>query len=376
MQKAKSIIIAALSVRTFVADAVLAGYDVIAIDIFADADTQKIAKQTIVVKQQNGHFDAEDFLQKLAKVDCADIAAFVYGSGFDGNATLLETIAKQLPIFGNLAQTIAKIKHPLDFFKTLGLLRIPYPEISFNKLINTSGWLLKRGGGTGGMHIEYALQDVALKKDEYFQHEVEATPVSLLFLANKNSAQVVGFNLQLIEATANYPYRFAGAVSHYPINEAVTAQLIDYANKLTKHYGLVGLNSLDAIVLDNSSLVLEINPRLSASFGLYQSVGAYLIDLHLQACTDDVNFNNFNRRPKIVQKQKGQRIFYAPFNIKLDDKIVWPEWVTDIPMPHTAIDKDAPVCSVQAIGKDTNQVIELLAARIEQLQALVTNSVN
>lgn len=375
MQKAKTIIIAALSVRAFVADAVAAGYEVIAMDAFADADTQKIAKQTIIVKQANGHFDTTDFLQNLAKVDCADSVGFFYGSGFEGNATLLELIAKQRPIFGNLAQTVAQIKHPPDFFKTLGLLDIPYPEICFNKLKNASGWLLKRGGGSGGMHIEYALQDVALKKDEYFQREVAATPLSLLFLANRKSAQVIGCNLQLIEATAVNPYRFAGTVSHYPLNVAVTAQLIDYANRLTKHYALVGLNSLDVMVLDDNSLVLEINPRLSASFGLYQSVGAYLIDLHWQACTAEVDLSDFNSLPKIAQKPKGQRIFYAPFDINLDDKIVWPEWVVDIPMPHTAIEKDAPVCTVQAVGTDSNQVIELLVTRIEYLRILFTAAV-
>lgn len=376
MQKNKTIIIAALSARAFVADAVAAGYEVIAIDAFADADTQRMAKRTIAVKQERGNFDTVDFLQKLAEIDCPQDTGFLYGSGFEGNVELLELVAKQLPIFGNFAQTVAQIKNPADFFKTLDLLKISHPEVCFSKLEDAQGWLLKGVGGAGGMHIQNASPKVGLNGGEYFQREVLATPVSLLFLANKQLAQVVGINLQLTDATADYPYRYAGAISHYSINEALTAQLIDYANKLTNHYSLVGLNSLDVMVFENQCWVLEINPRLSASLGLYQSAETHLIDLHLQACAGDIDFSDLKSLPNIAQNPIGQRIFYAPFHINIDAKIVWPEWVVDIPMPHVVIEQDAPVCTVQAVGIDSNQVIELLATRIEYLRTLFAAPVN
>ncbi len=367
MQKDKIIIIAALSARAFVADAVVAGYEVIAIDAFADVDTQNMAKQTIAVKQDYGNFDKADFLQKLAEIDCSQVAGFLYGSGFEGNVELLKLIAKQLPIIGNFPQTVAQIKTPIAFFKTLDLLKIPHPEVCFSRPQGVEGWLFKNAGSAGGMHIQNALSMVDLNGAEYFQREVAATPVSLLFLANKNSVQVIGFNLQLIDATTEYPYRYAGAISHYPLNEVITKKLIDYANRLTKHYSLVGLNSLDVLVLDNQYWVLEINPRLSASFGLYQSIETHLIDLHCQACIGNMDFTKPNNLFNITQNPKGQRIFYAPFNINIDNKIVWPDWVVDIPKPNMIIEKDDPICSVQAVGADIKEVTELLTARMQHL---------
>ena len=376
MQKSKTIIIAALSTRAFVADAVAAGYEVIAIDAFADADTQIIAKQTIKVKQENCNFDTVDFLQKLAEINLSYVAGLFYGSGFEGNITLLTLIASHLPIFGNYPQTVAQINTPKDFFKTLDLLNIKHPEVCFNKPDNASGWLIKRGNSSGGMHIQNAFRNVALIEGEYLQREISATPVSLLFLAYKKSAQVIGFNLQLTDATAIYPYRYAGNVSHFPLNKTVKEQLVNYANKLTKHYSLIGLNSLDVMVLDDQCWVLEINPRLSSSFGLYQFNDLNFFDLHHQACVGVEDFGHLSILLDTAKYPKGQHVFYAPFNIYIDYKVAWPEWVVDIPMPNTMIEKDAPVCTVMANGIDNNEVIEMLEARLQYLRAIFATHVN
>ena len=335
-----------------------------------------MAKQTIAVKQENGHFDPIDFLQKLAEIDCADVAGFMYGSGFEGNIALLDTIAKQLPLLGNLPQTFAQVNNPADFFKTLDLLEIPHPEVCFNQLDNASGWLVKHRDGSGGMHIKNALQDAPLNEGEYYQRRVSGVPVSLLFLADKNSAQVIGFNEQLIDATEACPYRYAGAISNYPLNQIVTEQLINYATRLTKYYALVGLNSLDVMVLDDNSWVLEINPRLSASSGLNQFDHVHLIDLHWQACAKNSVANDFKILLNSVNKSKGQHIFYAPFKIKINKKIAWPDWVVDIPVFDRMIEKSAPVCTVQAEGNTSNDVMELLAKRMQYLQTFFIASDN
>ncbi len=380
MQIVKTIIIAALSARAFVADAVAAGYEVIAIDAFADVDTQTVAKQAILVRQINGNFDTADFLQKLAGIDCANVTNFVYGSGFEGNIELLELVAQRLPVFGNSAHIVAEIKHPINFFNTLDLLNIPYPEVCFSNLEHAQGWLLKQAGGSGGMHIQYASEGVALNEGDYYQRKVLATSVSLLFLAHAQSVQVIGFNRQLIDATEASPYRYAGAISHCPLAEAVKDKLIAYATKLSKHYSLTGLNSLDAMVqmegVDDNIWVLEINPRLSASFGLYEFEDAYLIDLHIQACSKDLTDCHLKDLPAVAQTSKAHHVFYAPCDVEVNEYSIWPEWVADIPMTNTVIKKGEPVCTALADGISSDDANELVVIRIQYLQSLFTAAIN
>ena len=367
-------------------DAVAAGFEVIAIDAFADEDTKQFAQQVIVVKQINGNFDTADFLNKIQSIALDGGLGLVYGSGFEGNVELLTELAKQLQIIGNLPQTIAQIKSPADFFKVLDDLNITHPEVCFGQLGNASGWLLKRAGGAGGMLIQKAVADTSLAKGEYFQREIIAnvnnnklsvnslsavTPVSLLFLANGKVAQLIGFNQQLLAATEGHPYRYGGVVSHYPLAKSTQQVLLDAADKLTKHYALRGLNSLDVMVeegaLGEQVWVLEINPRLSASVGLYQFENANLIDLHIEACTSLEGLGGSVFLPKAFEESRAHGIFYAPFDFCIKQDITWPTWVVDTPQPNTYVKKDEPVCTVIANGISCELAYQQLLTRLELL---------
>ena len=371
-----------------------AGYEVIAIDAFADEETKQLAQQTIQVKLKDGCFDTDDFLNKIQSVACESCLGLIYGSGFEGNIELLSLLAeghltKQLPIIGNLPQTVAQIKNAASFFKVLDDLNIIHPNVSFTQLDDASGWLLKHDDGSGGLHVQAATAHASLGRGEYFQREVvsalsvTATPISLLFLANGLSAEVVGFNRQFLAATKKWPYRFGGIVSHYPITEYVQKILLEFANKLTKHYGLRGLNSLDAMLEGDAEggrvSVLEINPRLSASVGLYTFESAHLMAMHINACAqasknesslshdrysnsepNHSELNDSHQASETVQMPvsnklnlslnliKAQGIFYAPFDCYIKPNMHWPAWIVDIPQANTWVKKDAPVCTVTA----------------------------
>ena len=68
----QTIIIAAISSRVYVQAAFEAGFDVIAIDAFADVDTQAKCKQLFQVDVQNGQFDAQQLITTLNKIDLRD----------------------------------------------------------------------------------------------------------------------------------------------------------------------------------------------------------------------------------------------------------------------------------------------------------------
>lgn len=398
--------------------ALAAGYEVIVIDAFADIDTQQYAQLVLQAKisdleqnpgfaQNYGNFDTADFLKQLRSIQLSDCIGLLYGSGFEGNVDLLSEIAKLVPVIGNLPQTVAAIKKPIDFFAVLDSLHIPHPEVCFNGLDNTQGWLIKQAGGAGGTHIQKADTDARLGIGEYFQREIstnlkdDATkayainneivktviPVSLIFLADGVNVQDIGFNQQLIAATTAQPYRYGGIISHGLIDDAVKDLMLSAAKKITTHYALRGLNSLDALVinsgLNEQVMILEINPRLSASVALYQFEYENLLELHIQSChiqpcqSAGLAINNIElAKFKSIKLAKNKdsiahAVFYAPCDMKIKVDEVWPDWTADIPRPNTYIKIDEPVCTVMATGYTAKLAHQQLCKRLDSMNKML-----
>ena len=146
-------LIAAISSRPFVKAAVTAGYAVVALDVFADVDTQRSAEQVYKIDYANNGFDAKHFEATLDQIDTSDMQGFAYGSGFEAQPDLLACVAKHLPLIGNAPEVVRKLKDASYFFGVLDSLAIPHPEVSFSLLANAEGWICKEEGGSGGAHV-------------------------------------------------------------------------------------------------------------------------------------------------------------------------------------------------------------------------------
>ena len=367
----KTIIIAAVSARPFVKAAAAAGYNVITLDAFADVDTCQIAKQTFRIGYADGRFNQQELVQFLQDLQSEDIAGLVYGSGFEATAELLDTINGHVPVIGNTAQVLRNLKRPRQFFMLLDVLGIPHPEVSFRPLESAAGWLYKQGGGSGGTHIRKALPlpGIAPQHGHYFQREISGTPVSLLFAANGSQSRAIGFNTLWMSPVAGMPYRYGGAASHAVLPRDAEQQLIQSAQQITNAVGLRGINSLDAVVEDGKVHVLEVNPRLTATFDLYQSQqgsAANLFTLHTQACAGDLD-----NWPELTRLSKAHHVAYAPYALRLPTEFTWPEWVADIPQPGSLIAAAHPVCTILAQADTAEAAKEAALAREQELQAII-----
>jgi predicted ATP-grasp superfamily ATP-dependent carboligase len=354
----KKIIVAAVSARPFVKAAAQAGYHVIAMDVFADADTQRAAHQAFKITYANGGFVADEVERILSQLDLSDVIGFVYGSGFEAQPDLLERIEARLPLLGNRPIVVRNLKRAPQFFTLLDALYIPHPAVCFKALENAQGWLSKHAGGSGGTHVVTALQGVIPPKGYYYQQAVAGEPVSVLFLADGQNIKVIGFNRQWVASTHLQPYRYGGIVGHANLPEKVKQQLQQAAQKLTSAVGLRGLNSLDAVMHGDDIWVLEINPRLSSTFDLYQSPQCNLFDLHVQVCS-----GNAVDSLKVPQLAKARQVLYAPYSLEVPANYEWPAWVADVPVPNSSITADNPVCTVLAEAEDAQKARDLVTTR-------------
>jgi uncharacterized protein len=370
-----TVIIAATSSRGYAQAAAEAGFDVIALDAFIDADTRRVAKQTYQLKMQcvdQGHdryfsVDEADFKRFFLQIKLDGVAGFLYGSLFDASPTLLAWVAARVPLIGNQPEVLKQAKD-FNFFKLLDDLEIPHPEVSLESPEMPAEWLSKRFGGTGGMHIQAAANHLSSAKVEhYFQHKMGGKPISMLFVADGNTARLIGFNEQFIAPTSEQPYRFAGAVGGIKLAPNMHAAFGHAAQQLTSALHLRGINSLDAILDGESLWILELNPRLSATFHLYPN----LLPAHIQGCAGDLT--NFSMQQN---RSKAQLIVYADDALEIAADFVWPSWVADIPAVDAAnssvkIEQNAPICTVLAETETAKTAHALVLQRATTLREML-----
>lgn len=364
---AKTLIIAATSAREYVQAAVDCGYKVIALDAFVDAETRAIATQTHQLKFDNFVLDVAHFKQIFSRINLGEVEGFIYGSVFDGCPHIVDWLAKQLPIFGNSADTLKQAKG-FSFFALLDSLNIEHPQVQVNFPDKPEDWLSKQVGGCGGMHV----QPLTVKTSKldlnntYFQKKQAGTPISMLFVADGQAVHLIGFNQQLTAPTKNLPYRFAGAVSNVTLHPSVHKMFERAAQKLTSALHLRGICSLDAIVQGEDVWMLELNPRLSATFQLYEN----LLPLHLQSCT-----SQFSGALVKTNASNAQLILYAEQTLNIPQHFVWPDWVGDIPCAESGdssvkINQHMPICSVFAQAESAELAQNLVQQRAKQLRDL------
>jgi predicted ATP-grasp superfamily ATP-dependent carboligase len=380
-----SLLIIAISARAFVVAAKQAGYVVTAIDAFADKQTVEFSESTIFVKYDKFGFNADELLHVIGQLDASQYLGFVYGSGFEAQPELLQKIANIIPLIGNSAATVQAVKTPSIFFPALDFLKIVHPK-TCNKLppVFSSCYLKKFAGGCGGTHIKIVSDDSdVLGENNYYQEQVDGRSISLLFAASSGHVALIGFNEQWLNPCVTAPFRYGGAVSNTDLSLVVQQQLIYAAEALTREFALLGLNSLDGIVRDDTVYILEINPRLSATFDLYsadlyQSVDDNIMNMHLLASLEAGNFslNSIKKSVQVNKKSRAHAVVYAIESIVISASFKWPSWVVDTPYCDEQHEEKIffagePICSVFAHAENASTAKQLVQTRVELIKNLL-----
>lgn len=372
--------------------------------------TAALADKSVVVAYGRDGFDAEALMAAVDALDLSHCIGFAYGSGFECQPQLLAALSEKLPLIGNSPDVVAAVKHPATFFAALTRLGIRHPDVCHALPQQYPyDYLIKSGGGCGGTHIRTASQlHPVLATADYYQRKIDGHSISLLFLANPHGVEAIGFNEQWSSPAAHAPYRYGGAVSNPALVPGVRQQLIDAAQMLAREFGLTGLNSIDAIVAtadadsaaatDSPLYVLEINPRLSATVGLYTmdlhtedlpAVDLHTVDIHTVDIHTDAARNLFElhvqacRNPHSQSERNLQQpdrqcnahaIVYAAVALECAAAVPWPDWVTDMPACHEQamiIPAGEPVCTVLASAADSEVAKKLAQGRVETMQSLL-----
>ena len=364
---APALVVAGVSVRALAESARQGGWQVIGLDCFGDQDTRRACVQWHAIGAPSPctagtacAVDAERLSAALAvAARHAGVAGWVAGGGFEGMPALLSAGGEDLPLLGMGASAVASLRDARAFFATLDRLGLAHPPVAFERPADAEGWLAKRAGGCGGLHIRPAAQAGRTHEDTYYQRVLPGVPMSALFLADGTRARLVGLNRLITHAQDGLPYLYGGVIG--PVTEpALQARVEQALQALARAYALRGLASLDFIAAQGTPWLLEVNPRPSASMVLYAHAWPRgLVHAHLQAlrgCLPDT--------PRRHTAVHGSRVVYAPHAGVVDTvPLAARSYCHDLPAGPARVARGEPVCSVSAEAADVDAVGALLAAR-------------
>lgn len=347
-----------VSVRALAQSARRGGWPVYGIDGFADTDTRSATRRCTRVPLSGQGLDADEALR--AALAIGPRAALVYGGGLEGCPYLLERLAHGRALYGNCPATTASVAQPLVFFALLDRLGIPHPAVRFDPADEHSGWLLKHAGACGGGHVSLWQGD-ALPRGTYLQRKCAGVPMSVLFLADGMCSRVVGFSRLLVGGNGvAAPFAYSGAVGHAPIAPAQRKAVEGFVAALVTSLGLRGLNGLDFIVGDAGPLVLEMNPRPTATLELYDvDYREGLVSAHVNACRGRLSDELGITRPV----NRGHALVYARRTWRIPRGTKWPPWTSDRPVVGSMVTAGDPVCTVHAEATGEEPVEPLLRER-------------
>jgi uncharacterized protein len=337
-----SLLVAGISARALAVAARRAGFAAIAFDAFGDLDTREACRETLVLENAIRGFANVDLMPAVAG-RARDHAAigFVYGAGFDDCPQRLAQVETTTPILGSSPKAMALAKNPRFFAKACADAKLAHPEIAFRTPDKPSGWLVKRRGGSGGLHVKAGLDSRLLGAHDYWQRYIEGRSVSLLFVRDSRALTPIAWSEQWTAPCAQAPFRYGGAAG--PIEGP--SDLLGRVAALTTMLGVRGLASADFRDDGQRFWLLEINPRPGATLDLFDEDTDPLLARHLAAVADKLALPPISRSPNAAEVVYADGSFVVPTRD-------WPDWTADRPAPGTPISRDSPICTVLARGRN------------------------
>lgn len=364
------IIIVAITGRALAQSAAKTGCRVRVLDAFADRDTQAAAQTACVAPDGAIALDPEKLFAALGDLDKAgEHRVIVPGSGFERTPQWLERLARFGALCANDADIVAAFKEPELAAELLCALGWQVPETCREPPADPRGWLQKEIGGAGGAHVRRAGRATAHAR-AYFQREVPGRPLSVTFLADAERAWILGFNALAVQAMKDAPFCYAGA-STCALDPVLEREVQTRLDRLVCVTGLRGLNGLDFLLEGGEIYALEVNPRPTATFELYDpDYPEGLVRWHIRSFAGPLRDFPSQRAQNRAQT-RACAVVYAQHAVHVPDGADFPGWCGDLPVAGSRIAAGAPVLTVFAEAQSEGQVQLLLQHRQHEMRGML-----
>lgn len=373
-------LIVGLTTRSIAESAVHSGYQVIALDAFADLDQQTFCECYSLPRDFQTPFGANElFTCSRGK----GFDAFVYTANLENHPEVVRRFARRHRVLGNSPEVLSRVRHWPTLFASLARAGYKTPETIYHDEGRQAGagqvWLRKPVRSGGGHGISIYRNGLPANGDFMLQEYIPGIPCSASFVANGREAVLIGLTEQLIgrpEFGAD-GFRYCGNL--LPIGAAressaeweILNQAQCIATLLTREFKLVGVNGFDFILTDGQVCLTEVNPRYSASMELIErAFGLSIFDLHVRAVTrkELPDFSLARAAQEASRCFFGKAILFAGENAFAPEIARWQErGIRDVPHPGENLFKGKPVCTLLADGPDRDTCFAQLVDKADAL---------
>jgi predicted ATP-grasp superfamily ATP-dependent carboligase len=365
-----TLVVVAISGRALAQSAAKTRSRVVALDAFGDRDTRAIAEVVRVGADDGVAIDPGRLIAALGAEPRGSGLAIVVGSGFEGAPELASRLARYGRVYANDPAVVAALKDPEIGIALLRASGWRVPPTQREPPADRCGWLQKQTGGAGGTHVRSA-RHAAAGRGLYFQREIPGQPLSVTFLADGDRAYCLGFNRLRVEALGDASFCYAGAIAGIGLPPALRAQAQSFLDRLVRVTGLRGLAGLDFLLDGDVMTALEVNPRPTATFELYDDdFREGLVHWHLASFERPVpEFSELLGRGAGTHRAVG--VVYARDPVTVPANASFPSWCRDLPCAGSTIPADAPVLSVFAEAASSGEAEREIDARSRSARELV-----
>jgi len=345
------ILIAGLTTRAIAESAVRAGCDVIAVDFFGDLDSKRIGAN-ISLRDRGLDYSAAA-LARVARDVSYD--ALAYCGSLENHPDVVAEMSQGKFLLGNAPETLRRVRDPAVLLESLAARGFLVPRtfaVGYDGEMPTGGrWLVKPAAGGGGHGIR-VWQGEALHGSQILQEHVPGIPASAVFVGDGRQSILLGWS-ELLPAPAGF--RYSGNLLPLEAPRTALDEVRCLAEALTEEFGLIGVNGVDFVLNGERPVVLEVNPRYSASMELVErAAGISVFRAHLDACSGrlpDARYPSALDAALGSGHCHGKLIVYARKRVSAVDSSRWIErGVRDVPHPGEVIEAGHPICTV--LGSD------------------------
>lgn len=366
------LLILGASTRAAAASAVRAGFAPFCADRFGDEDLRRIASLIAVDNDLHRTLDA---VLRLPPTP------WIYTGSLENDPKFIASVSERHPLLGNPGEVLRKVRDPFWLERTLRTRDLPALQVRSVRRLDAQAtserWLLKPTRGGGGCRIAvWSGQALPTSERFHFQEQQLGTPMSALFIARPDAAELIGVCEQLIGPTAGAPMEFgyAGSIGPIAVSDRTRQLLQRLGDTLTREAQLRGLFGIDFILADDIPWLVELNPRYTASVEvLERAFGRALLAEHAAACSDrSVTVSARTTSNCIV----GKQIVYATKDLTApaldhlfdaDGHAPESPLIADIPASGSRIAAGWPICTVFAEAQSSVECLTHLATHRQSL---------
>ena len=377
-----SVLIAGVSTRAAAESAARAGFDVIALDAYADLD-QHPSVRAVSLPRDFGTAFSPDAIVAAARGIASD--AVVYLSSLENHPRAVEALAAGRTLWGCTPDALRQVRNPRTLTAAVTRHGMPAPHVftaaeanSHDLAHSAHQWILKpcMSGGGHGVRLWHREEPVPLR--HYLQQFVDGVPASVVFVAANGRGTAIGMSRQLVgeNAFGAEGFRYCGNILNASIERDTAAAATALVDAVTAAFPLAGVGSIDVIAADSGLWPVEVNPRWSASMELVERArGVSMVGIHVDACVRAM-LPPLDLRLPPARGTHGKAVVFARADVVVGNTRPWLDDPSgrDVPRPGDRIAVGQPICTVLAVGSDEADCHAMLVERAERIYGELSTS--